>query len=234
MGPILELATENNLIIIEDAACALGSEYKNRKCGGLGDIGCFSFHPRKAITTGEGGIVVTDDEQIAKTLRTWRNHGIVDNNGKYDFVLPGFNYRMTDFQGAIGIVQMRKLDGIISKKLKLAKIYDELLKNINYIKIPETFKEVSNVYQSYVIILDRKIDRDSFILELKARGVETSIGTYALHMLSYYKNKYGYEPNDFPNAKRAYENSISLPLHPGMDEEDVEFVVENIRDIVNV
>ncbi len=233
MDPLIEIANIHNLRIIEDAACALGSEYKNRRCGGLGDIGCFSLHPRKAITTGEGGIVVTNDEQVARALRIWRNHGIVNNHGKYDFILPGFNYRMTNFQGAIGIAQMQKLDVIISKKINLAKKYDQLLKKLNYIKTPITTKEASHVYQSYIVILDGEIERDSLILELKARGIETAIGTYALHMLSYYRKKYGYKLDDFPNAKLAFENSIALPLHSRMSEGDIEFVVETIQDIVN-
>lgn len=233
MDDIIEISKAYNLKIIEDAACALGAEYNGRKCGTFGDVGCFSFHPRKAITTGEGGIIVTNDDEIAQNLRVWRNHGMINKQGKYNFVLPGFNYRMTDIQGAIGTVQMQKLDDIIAKKRTLANIYDELLKDLNWVKIPGIAKGVIHVYQSYVVVLDSELGRDSFIVKLRDWGIETTIGTYSLHMLDYYCKKYGYNPEDFPNAKRAFEHGITLPLHSGMSENDVHYVVKNIRNAIN-
>lgn len=231
MEPIIEIARAYNLRIIEDAAQALGAEYKGRKCGTLGHIGCFSFHPRKTITTGEGGMLVTNDDKIAEDLRVWRNHGRVDNRGRSDFVVPGFNYRMTNLQGAIGTIQMQKLRDAIAKKVRLAKIYDQLLEGLSWMKTPETISEASHSYQAYVVLLNEGIDRDAFMMRLKEREIETTIATYALHMLSYYRHKYGYEPDDFPNAKRVFEKGVALPLHPKMSEDDVEFVVEAILAI---
>jgi len=231
MEPIKEIAKAYNLRVIEDAACALGAEYKGRKCGTLGDVNCFSFHPRKAITTGEGGMIVTGSNKIAEDLRIWRNHGIIADHGRYDLVVPGFNYRMTNVQGAIGTIQMRKLRDAIAKRVRLARIYDELLKGVSCIKTPETMRESNHIYQAYVVLLDKGADRDAFMMRLKEREIETTIGTYALHMLSYYREKYGYEPDDFPNAKTVFKKGLALPLHPKMSEDDVEFVVKTILDI---
>lgn len=226
MDPIKEIADKYNLKIIEDAACALGAEYKGRKCGNLAHIGCFSFHPRKIITTGEGGMLVTNNKKIAERVRSLRNHGITKKKNGYSFEYAGFNYRMTDFQGAIGTVQMRRLEGAITKRVKLVKIYDELLEGLSWIKTPQTISKASHIYQAYVILLDDGIDRDAFMGELKKRGVETAIGTYGLHMLRYYRDKYGYRPDNFPNAKRAFEQAVALPLYSRMSEKDVKVAVE--------
>lgn len=232
MDPIVEVAEKYNLKIIEDAACALGAKYNDNFCGTIGDIGCFSFHPRKAITTGEGGMIVTKDDNISKKLRVWRNHGITKENGNYDFIVPGYNYRLTNIQGAIGSIQMGKLEKIIIKRRELADQYNKLLKNDKSFSTPIEVKNNHHIYQSYVIFLDEKFDRNLIIENLKKEGIESTIGTYALHMLDYYIKKYGYEENDFKVAKNVYKQAISLPLHHKMSENDVQYVVEKFKKII--
>jgi dTDP-4-amino-4,6-dideoxygalactose transaminase len=234
MDPIVKVAKKYNLKIIEDAACALGAKYNNEFCGKIGDIGCFSFHPRKAITTGEGGMIVTKDDDIAEQLRILRNHGITKVNGDYDFVLPGYNYRLTNIQGAIGSVQMDKLEKIINKRRELAKQYDNLLKKNKKNSAPVEMKNNYHIYQSYVVFLDNEFDRDKIINKLKKSGVESTIGTYALHMLDYYKKKYYYKENDFEIAKNVYNQAISLPLHHKMNKEDVSYVVDTFKKIIEI
>lgn len=153
MDPILDIAKRNNLYVIEDAACALGAEYKDKKCGTMGDIGCFSFHPRKAITTGEGGMVVTNNPDVAAKVKALRNHGMTNKDGIYYFEYTGFNYRMTDFQAALGWVQMKKLDEIIKKRRELAALYDSFLKGNDILIIPNVANGIKHIYQSYVVLL---------------------------------------------------------------------------------
>jgi len=233
MFPILEIAKKRGWFVIEDAACALGAEYKTKKCGTFGDIGCFSFHPRKVVTTGEGGMLVSRNERVAESLRVLRNHGIYYYGNKtLDFVAPGFNYRMTDFQAAMGIVQMKKLEKNINKRITLAKVYNQLLSKVEWLQLPPIRNDCKHIFQSYVILLrEDRIDREILRQRLMEKGIETTIGSYALHMLRYYKEKYGYSPKDFPNSKTFYERSLTLPLHTKMEESDVEFVAESLINI---
>ena len=229
MDPIIEIAEENDLYVIEDAACALGAEYKGKKCGNIGDIGCFSFHPRKVITTGEGGMITTNDPDIAEKLRILRNHGIKVINGKYDFVQPGFNYRMNEIQAAMGIVQMRKLDKVIKKRIELARVYDELLEDVSQICVPVVSNYAKHIYQSYVVLVDENISRDLLTSKLREEGIETSIGTYALHAQEFYRNKYQYTANDYPNSQKAYSSGLALPLYSWLSEKNLIIVTTSIR-----
>ncbi len=217
---ILEITRQNNLKIVEDAACALGSEFNGKKIGTFGELGCFSFHPRKAITTGEGGLIVTNNEKLSKRIQILRNHGISVKKGKTDFVEAGFNYRMTDFQAVLGCTQLDDLDDIIACRLKLSKIYDELLSQIDWIKTPKKFKNRKMIYQSYHILIDEAMKRDNVMAKLKKFGVETNIGAYALNCVSYYKKKYNLKDDDFPNAVSAYRKGLALPIgnHVGGEE----------------
>lgn len=220
MGKIASIAELNNLLVIEDAACALGAEINGKKIGSLGDLACFSFHPRKAITTGEGGLVVTQDKEIANRLKRMRNHGIVVEEGIVDFVEAGLNYRMTDFQAALGYEQFTPLDDLIAMRIKTARQYDELLSSINWIQVPEKLHGRKMVYQSYHIMVDSMIWRDKVIADLKKRNIETNIGAYALNRLSIYRNKYSLKDADFPNAVAAFTRGMVLPMgsHVGSDE----------------
>ena len=233
MDKIIALAKKYNLKIIEDAACALGSEYKGRKVGTIGNIGCFSLHPRKAITTGEGGIIVTNDDEIAEKIKILRNHGLSYINGKPQFVMAGLNYRMTNIQGAIGIVQMKKLERINQKRKEIAKKYDELLMNIEGITLPEEKSYGNHVWQTYHIILDERYDRDKVIVNLKYNGIETNFGAYAVHEQPYYREKYGYSDYDFHNSINAHKHGVALPLHIEITNKDINLIVNKLERILN-
>ncbi|MFL0197099.1 DegT/DnrJ/EryC1/StrS family aminotransferase [Clostridium sp. WILCCON 0269] len=226
MDKIMDIAKKYNLKVIEDAACALGAEYKDSKVGTIGDIGCFSLHPRKAITTGEGGIIVTNNDELAEKIRILRNHGLSYINGKPQFVMAGFNYRMTNIQGAIGVVQIKKLRDIIQKRIEIAHKYNELLKDIKDITLPNEKSYGKHVWQTYHIILDEKIDRDQLIEKLKAEGIETNFGAYAVHEQRYYQEKYKYMNDQYVNSISAYRQGLALPLYTDLNTQQLKYVVE--------
>lgn len=232
MDKIIEIAKKYNLKIIEDAACALGAEYKGQKIGTIGDLGCFSLHPRKAITTGEGGVIVTNNDELAEKIRILRNHGLSIINGKLQFIMAGLNYRMTNIQGAIGVVQMKKLKNIIEKRIKIANKYNEMLRNIKGIILPEEKSYGKHVWQTYHIILNEEINRDELIKKLKEKGIETNFGAYAVHTQPYYQNKYKHKDNDYINSNLAYKQGLALPLYPHLDEQQLEYIVEVLLNIL--
>lgn len=234
MDKIIELAKKYNLKVIEDAACALGSEYKGKKVGTIGDIGCFSLHPRKNITTGEGGIVVTNNDNYADLVKMLRNHGMKKTNGKITFEMPGLNYRLTNIQGAIGAVQMKKLEDIIQKRKKIAKLYNSELSKINWIKAPNEPNYGKHIWQTYHIILDDSVDRNSLVLYLMENGIETNYGAYAVHNEPYYKTKYNLEDSDFKNSIIASNKGLALPIHSKLSEEEVLIIVEKINSFMGV
>lgn len=233
MDKLLAISNKHNIAIIEDAACALGTEYNCKKAGVFGKTACFSLHPRKNITTGEGGIVVTDDNDIADKIRSLRNHGIVVKNGKYDFASAGLNYRMTDFQAALGLSQIPELDNIINYRRSMAAIYDECLKDTPMIQTPVDCKHKKHTYQTYHILLDQKIDRDNLIVKLRNTQIESNLGAYALNTLTYYKNKYRYNNSDFPKAMAAYKHGLALPMGMHLCEKDIEFISITLKQFIH-
>ena len=249
-----EIAAEYHLQVIEDAACALGAKIGEVHQGGFGNTSCISFHPRKSITTGEGGMILTDDPALAKRMRELRSHGSTISADARDkgkgFLLPehneaGYNYRMTDIQGAIGLAQIKKLDYIIEEKRKKAALYTELIHK----KLPEFITPVEpegyfHTYQSYVCMLDEKkigvtsieeggAYRNKLLEKLDNIGIATRQGTHAVHMLGYYKNRFKYVPEDFLNAYACDRLSITLPLYIGMTDEEQEYVIESIRKMID-
>lgn len=232
MDKIIELAKKYNLKIIEDAACALGCEYNGKKVGTIGEIGCFSLHPRKAITTGEGGIIVTNNDEYAAKMRILRNHGLNYVNGKLQFTMVGLNYRMTNIQGAIGVVQMKKLESINRKRTELAKKYNELLKEVKSIRLPEEKEYGKHIWQTYHILLDEKIDRDKLILILKEKGIETNFGAYVVHKEPYYKDKYGNENDLYKNSIYAFDKGLALPLNTYMDDADIKYIKNTLMELL--
>jgi len=212
LAPIMRLAKKYKLKVVEDAACVLGAEYKGRKCGIIGDVGCFSFHPRKIITTGEGGMVVTDNSTVAGRLKILRNHGIAYKNNKIDFVAAGFNYRMTEIQAAIGLVQLKKIEALIGARRKVAGLYNAQLSSINWIKIPRVPADNTHVFQTYIIQISGSLNSGQLIEYLRKNGVEANFGTYALHKLTYYKNKYHLRNSQFPVSENVFKTSIALPV----------------------
>lgn len=231
--------------ILEDAACAAGASYKNKPAGSLGNIAAFSFHPRKSITTGEGGMLTTNDKELSKLSEIMRNHGAeiseeVRHHSAKPYLLPdfkmiGFNYRMTDLQAAIGLVQLKKLNSFIKERQAWAEYYKEQLKDIPWLipqKIPPYATQ--HAWQAFVCYVDPEkapMSRNDMMDILQQKGIATRPGTHAVHMLSFYKEKYGIDSNDFPGAKACDQNTMAIPLHNKMIKEDFDYVIEAIKEI---
>jgi dTDP-4-amino-4,6-dideoxygalactose transaminase len=232
MNPIQKIADKYNLHIIEDAACALATTYYGKYCGTMGTLGCFSFHPRKAITTGEGGMIVTDQETLAKKIKIFRNHGGVKGDFYYHYDEAGFNYRLSDIQGAMGVAQLEKLDWILKHKRHLAAILRDKLQNINGITPPIEPEWGGHVYQSFVVMLADGLNRDAIISSMRAKGVETTLGTYAVHAQPYFMKNYGYIPGQLPNSYQAFTQSLTLPLYPQMEETSLDTIVNTLDTVI--
>ena len=230
--------------IIEDGACAAGSAYKGVPAGGLGKMGCFSFHPRKSITTGEGGMITTNDDELGEKLQILRNHGASiseeqRHNGAKPYLLSdfnalGYNYRMTDLQGAIGEVQLKKLDSFIEERAQWADFYKSELSDVTWLSLPEFSSDYKHGWQSYVLIVDEEkapYSRNEIMEKLQEKGISTRPGTHAVHMLGFYKEKYNFQPQDYPGAQIANDKSISIPLHNRMVKEDYDYIVHSIKNI---
>jgi dTDP-4-amino-4,6-dideoxygalactose transaminase len=232
MDPILALADERDIPVLEDAATAIGATYHNRFCGNLSTMGCFSFHPRKVITTGEGGMIITNDDQLAERLQLLRSHGGIRGENWYQYEAAGFNYRLSDVQGAIGVAQMQKLPEIIERRRSLAKQLKGLLVDVDGIRLPKNPPWGGHIYQSFVILVDERIDRDQVIKDLRTREIETTLGTYALHDQPFYQREYEYASGQLPNSHLAFTKTITLPLYPQMSDSDLDAVVFNLRSAI--
>ena len=230
--------------IIEDAACAAGSAYKGRPAGTLGLAGAFSFHPRKSVTTGEGGMLTTADDALAERANILRNHGAsiseeVRHAGPKpyllaDFNLLGFNYRMTDLQGAVGIVQLAQLDRFIDERARWADYSRAELAGVSWLRQPGVSADSRHGWQSYVCYVDPALApaaRNDIMERLQAAGISTRPGTHAVHMLGLYRERYGLRPDDFPGARDCDRHTMAIPLHNRMSAEDYAYVVDTIRSI---
>ena len=237
-------AISGNIPLVEDGACAAGAAYKEIPAGALGTIGCFSFHPRKSITTGEGGMITTNDDQLAEVLGMLRNHGASiseeqRHQGPRPYVLPdfnllGYNYRMTDLQGAVGVVQIKKLDTFINEREKWATWYIDQLKHIPWLRTPKIGSDYKHGWQSFVTFVDESkapYSRNEIMEKLQSQGISTRPGTHAVHMLNYYANKYNLLPSDYPGAQAANDFSMAIPLHNCMVAEDFHYVVEVLKSL---
>lgn len=249
MEPVMSLARKHGLRIIEDAACGFGSSYKGRHVGTFGDTGCFSFHPRKAITTGEGGMITTSSNLLAEKLRRLRDHGAAMTDlqrhlGAKPYLLAdhpdaGYNQRMTDFQAALGAAQMERAEAIVAERRRLASIYDEAFSQLEWLRTPARVDGYGHGYQSYACLFQPlRVDarsvarvnakRNEWMDMLQRAGVSTRPATHAVHMLSFYRNKYALQPQDFPRAYAANDCSISFPLFHGMSASEQRYVIENV------
>lgn len=233
MSQILRQASSVNVPVIEDAACSLGSTLEGRHTGTWGTIGCFSFHPRKAVTTGEGGVIVTDDGTIADACRALRNHGQDPNAEKADFVVAGFNSRMTDMQGALGRSQMKKIERHVHERRERAALYDALLQD-SEIQVPVAMEVARHNYQSYVILLPQHAAprRSEVISGLRDRGIETTIGTYNIAATSFFATKYGYSRSELPVTDEVAARALTLPLHEQLLPQEQERVVGSLFEIL--
>lgn len=231
--------------IVEDAACAVGSVYKEQPAGSLGVAGAFSFHPRKIITTGEGGMITTADDQLAKRIRMLRNHGaeIPEENrhaGNQPYLLPdfpvmGFNFRMTDLQGALGCSQLDKLDGLLEGRRTWANYYLKELKGVSWLALPEVPQDQEVSWQSFVCRIRRDEmktpERDGLLARLHENGISSRPGTHAIHMLDFYKRTFGYKKEDYPNSLICARDTVALPLHSHMVQEDYDHVIDCLRSV---
>jgi perosamine synthetase len=231
-----------HVAIVEDAACAAGADYRSRPAGGLGAAACFSFHPRKSITTGEGGMLTTDDAALAERAECLRNHGATLSEearhlGPKPYLLPdfaalGFNYRMTDLQAAIGLVQLAKLDGFIAERAAWAEWYRHQLGDLEWLRLPQETNTGRHAWQAFVAYVDPERaprPRNAIMEILQSSGIATRPGTHALHLQSYYRDRFGYVPEDFPAARDCNQNSLALPLHNRMTAGDYARVVTALR-----
>jgi len=230
MEKIMAVAGCFNIPVLEDAACALGTEYNRQKAGTFGITGCFSFHPRKAITTGEGGAITTGSDRLAAKIRSLRNHGIVSTSDGQDFIHAGLNYRMTDFQAALGLCQMDHIGRQIEERIQLADRYDEALARIPWLTLPCRHPDRRHVFQTYHVLCDPMIDRQKLIRDLKSAGIETNLGAQAIHCLTYYREKYGFREPDFPHAARAYRHGLALPMGSHVRPEDVLYIAGRLAE----
>lgn len=232
MNPMNEIAERHALPVIEDAACALGATYDGRQAGGLATAGVFSFHPRKVITTGEGGMILTSDEALAERMTVLRSHGSVRGAHFMSFIDAGYNYRLSDINAAVGVVQMARLDDILSGRRRLAAAYDERLVDVPSVRPPVVPAGRTHTYQSYVVLLDEEVDRDAVIDAMKAAGIETTLGTYSMHLQPYFRERFGIPDEQLPNGTRAHRSALTLPLFPQMTDTDTDRVVAELRAAV--
>ena len=230
MAPLIELKEKHDLYIIEDAACSLGSKFLEKKTGVLADLTCFSFHARKVITTGEGGMVTTNNEELAEEIRCLKRFGIMKGENGDEFVKVGTNCKFSDILGAIGIEQMKKIDRIVDRHIELANNYDKLLNKIELVKPPTRDDRAKHVYQTYAIYLEKEGIRDKIIEDLKRENIETQIGTYAIHMQKAFENEK--KIGKLPIAEKLYKNLLSLPMCYSMTSQDQEHIITKLSQIM--
>ncbi len=240
MDEIMKIAKKYNLYVIEDAACALGSKYKDKMVGIIGDITCFSFHPRKVITTGEGGAITTDIPEIAEKCRIIRSHGAsisdlerhISSRIVFEkYTELGYNYRLTDIQAAVGIQQMKRINEFIEKRRTLAERYTESLGNNEFFITPHVPSYAFHNFQSYILRLKEHapFSRDELMEKLLVKGIATRRGIMAIHLEPYYLKNFA--PISLPETEKALDTTVILPLYPQMTQEEQDYVIENILDI---
>jgi perosamine synthetase len=244
LDEIRSIATRQGLVVIEDACHALGAEYRGRSVGSISDMTVFSFHPVKHITTGEGGMVTTDNAHFAETLRRFRNHGIstearqrqTAGEWQYEMVLLGYNYRLPDFACALGLQQLKSLDSNLSRRREIAERYDTAFREIEAVMPPATKSYVEPAWHLYPIRLRPEklnADRAKIFRALRAENIGVNVHYIPVHLHPYYRNRFGYKGGEFPLAENAYSGLISLPMFHAMTDRDVEDVITAVELILN-
>jgi dTDP-4-amino-4,6-dideoxygalactose transaminase len=244
MDELLEIAQRYGLRVIEDAAHAAGARYRGRPIGSLGDATAFSFYATKNMTTGEGGMLTTNDAELAEKGRLLRAHGLSSDAWKrytasgsafYEVATPGFNYRMTDFQAALGRVQLARLPELNTARARIVARYSRAFEKLEALETPRARPDVDHVWHLYALRLRLErlaLTRDEFVDELRQRGIGTSVHFIPVHYHAYYREGFGFSKGDFPVAEDAYERLVSLPLFPSMTDGDVDRVIAAVEEIV--
>jgi dTDP-4-amino-4,6-dideoxygalactose transaminase len=233
MDPINELGERHGFHIIEDAACSLGSEYKGKRVGSLTDLTVFSYHPRKVFTTGDGGLITTDNEEWKDTMASMKKFGGgLTPDGTPAFIRWGSNYRMSNIHGAMALGQLRKAEGVVNDRNKKARVYDELLQDSPMVQLPEIKSYAKSNYQSYTIYLTREGIRDDVISKMREKAIEVQIGTYALHTQPVFERLK--RVGILETSLKLYENLLTLPLHHELTREDQERVVNELINIFDI
>lgn len=238
---LVEVARKRNLVIIEDACHALGAEYKGRKTGSIADMTVFSFHPVKHITTGEGGMVTTNDSRLAEKLRRFRNHGINSSarerheSGQfyYDMIELGFNYRISDFACALGHSQLNRLEENLRRRRQIAKQYDAAFAKVPGVRVPAVREDVRHAYHLYVIEMEEGWDRDEVFRALRAENIGVNVHYLPVYLHTYYRQRYGYKRGECPLAEDAYNRLITLPMFHSMTAQDVEDVIRAVEKVAH-
>jgi len=238
---ILKIAKKYKLLVIEDAAHALGSVYEGKKIGSFADMTILSFHPVKAITTGEGGMVLTNNKNFYEKLKIFRHHGVVKKpkmgGWYYEIENPGYNYRLTDFQCALGLSQLRRLDKFIKRRREIAMKYNRAFRNIKEIITPTEREYVQSAWHIYVIQLQidkLKVNRKRIFKALRKEGLGVQVHYIPLHLQPFYRKNFDYKTGDFPMAEKYYQGAITLPLFPKMTNKDAERAIKVVKKTINL
>jgi dTDP-4-amino-4,6-dideoxygalactose transaminase len=231
MKEIMEIAANAGIYIIEDAACAIGSKIDGKPVGSFGTASAFSFHPRKVLTTGEGGAVATNDASLAEKLKVLRSHGGVRGQSYMTFITPGFNFRMSDINAALGLAQLPRLSRVIKRRNSAAEQYQLLFANFDKVTTPKVAKGIQHTFQSYVVLLSTNLDRDQIIVFLRSKGIETTLGTYALSEQPAYR-QLAQTPVGLDKSVFAFRHSLALPMSSSTTKRDRRRVVKMLREAI--
>ena len=233
IAELMQVAEKHDLFVVEDAACALGATENGKFVGSFAQVGSFSLHPRKAVTSGEGGILTTDDDDLAEKFRVLRNHGISMKSGKMDFVAAGFNYRMTDFQAALVRGQFARIEETIESRNELAIVYFSELENAENIELPAIPEGKRHTWQTFHAVVSDNTNRDELIEKLKSRGIGANYGAQCIPLQTFYREKYNLDcEREFPNALRAFENGLALPVYEKLSAKDIRFISDALNDLL--
>jgi len=242
MGKLMQIARKQGLYVIEDAAHAIGSEYKGKKIGTIGNTTCFSFYATKNLTTGEGGMITTNDDELAEKLRILRLHGMDSDAWKryakkdswyYEVKCAGWKYNMTDIQAAIGLVQLKKLDKMNERRREIAYYYNKRLVEVRGLIVPKEDPNIKHVYHLYPLLVEpseHRIDRNELIKHLAANNIGTSVHFIPIYHYPFYKKSYNFQQSDYPNTEWVYEREVSLPLYPKLKKEKIHYITTKIKD----
>jgi len=226
-----EIGKKYNLKLIEDSAEALGAEYKGKRAGSLGEVGVFAFYPNKQISTGEGGILVTDDEELARLARSMRNQGRGESGEWLDHERLGYNFRMDELSAALGCSQMDRIEEILEKRAKVAGMYGEKLREVEEAQVPYIALYVSRMsWFVYVVRLERGINRNKIIKYLNEEGVQCKPYFTPIHLQPFYRKMFSYKEGDFPITEDVTGRTIALPFFNNLKEEQIDYVVEKLKE----